>query len=135
MAKAMGVDLTSPNGDRRARPELIPNFTLGVANASPLEMAEAYATFAARGLHCDSRPVTEILDSAKNLVREYPAKCNQVMEESTADAVNDVLRGVIEGGFASARRSTSRPPARPAPRTRASRSGSSATPRSSPQRR
>jgi membrane peptidoglycan carboxypeptidase len=103
MAKAMGVDLTSPNGDRNGNGiELIPNFTLGVASASPLEMAEAYATFAARGLHCNSRPVTEILDSRQNVIREYQASCSQVMEESTADAVNDVLRGVIEGGFASA---------------------------------
>ena len=65
-------------------------------------MAEAYATFAARGLHCHSRPVTEILDSAGNQIRDYASQCAQVMQQSTADAVNDVLRGVIEGGFASA---------------------------------
>ncbi len=103
MAKAMGVDLTNPNGDRSGiGAELIPYFTLGVASASPLEMAEAYATFAARGLHCNSRPVTKILDAAKNVIREYDSSCSQVMEETTADAVNDVLKGVISGGFASA---------------------------------
>ncbi len=36
------------------------------------------------------------------MIHEYPKKCDQVMEESTADAVNDILRGVIESGFASA---------------------------------
>jgi len=103
MALSMGVDLTSPDGDRQGRGiELIPYFTLGVASASPLEMAEAYATFAARGLHCHSRPVEAILDSAGNEIRSYGSQCSQVMEQSTADAVNDVLRGVIEGGFASA---------------------------------
>ncbi len=101
LARKMGVELTSPQGDSQGNGlELIPNFTLGVANASPLEMAEAYATFAARGMHCDSRPVTEILDSAKNQVKKYGATCTRLMEESTADAVSDVLRGVIEGGFA-----------------------------------
>jgi membrane peptidoglycan carboxypeptidase len=103
MAKAMGVDLTNPRGDRQGNgAELIPNFTLGTPSASPLEMAEAYATAAARGLHCNSRPVTEILDSAGNRIRDYAPSCSQVMEQSTADAINDVLRGVIEGGFASA---------------------------------
>ncbi len=81
---------------------MVPSFALGVASVSPLEMAEAYATFAARGLHCTSRPVTAIEDMAGNTLKEYPAKCRQVMQNSTADAVNDVLRGVIEGGFASA---------------------------------
>ena len=65
-------------------------------------MAEAYATFAARGLHCASRPVTQILDSAGNIVKDYASQCTQVMQQNVADAVNDVLRGVIEGGFASA---------------------------------
>ena len=103
MAKSMGVDLTSPNGDRNGNgAELVPSFTLGVAPVSPLEMAEAYATFAARGLHCHSRPVTEILDSAGNQIRDYASQCAQVMQQSTADAVNDVLTGVIDGGFASA---------------------------------
>ena len=36
----------------------VPSLILGVSDVSPLEMAEAYATFAARGMHCDSRPVT-----------------------------------------------------------------------------
>ena len=103
MAKAMGVDLTNPNGDRDGNgAELIPNFTLGTAPVSPLEMAEAYATVAGRGLHCNSRPVTAILDARKNVIREYASSCSQVMEQSTADAIADVMRGVIEGGFASA---------------------------------
>jgi membrane peptidoglycan carboxypeptidase len=99
MAKEMGVRLTNPTGPGA---ELAPTFTLGVADVSPLEMAEAYATFAARGLHCASRPVLEIRDAARNVIRDYPERCAQVMEQSTADAVSDVLRGVIEGGFASA---------------------------------
>ena len=37
-----------------------------------------------------------------NVLKDYPAQCHQVMEQPTADAVNDVLRGVIEGGFAAA---------------------------------
>ena len=103
MAKKMGVRLTNPTGDSNGYgAELLPNFTLGVADVSPLEMAEAYATFAARGLHCAARPVLEIRDAGRNVIRDYPEDCEQVMQETTADAVSDILRGVIEGGFASA---------------------------------
>jgi membrane peptidoglycan carboxypeptidase len=96
LANQMGVKLTDPAAER------YPSFTLGIADASPLEMAEAYATFAARGLHCASRPVTQILDSAGNVVKDYASQCTQVMQQNVADAVSNVLRGVIEGGFASA---------------------------------
>ena len=97
LAKQMGVQAHRPGA-----PSAIPSFTLGIADASPLEMAEAYATFAARGLHCASRPVTQILDSAGNVVKDYAPQCTQVMQQNVADAVSNVLRGVIEGGFASA---------------------------------
>ena len=101
LAKKMGVELTDPKGDSRGNgAERVVTFTLGTPNASPLEMAEAYATFAGRGLHCDSRPVTSIEDSSGSTVKTYPSQCTQVMPEATADAVNDVLRGVQEpGGF------------------------------------
>ena len=81
---------------------MVPSFVLGVDDTSPLEMAEAYATFAARGFHCDSQPVTAVLDSEGAPLIEYAPACEQVMPGATADAVNDVLRGVLEpGGFGS----------------------------------
>ena len=90
----MGVDLTDPTNER------VPSFTLGVADVSPLEMAEAYATFAARGQHCDSRPVTSIEDANGNLLKEYGPSCTQVLTNAVADTVNDILKGVLEpGGF------------------------------------
>jgi membrane peptidoglycan carboxypeptidase len=100
LAKAMGLRLTNPDDPQTG--ERVPTFVLGVPSVSPLEMAEAYATFAARGLHCDARPVTEIDDLKGNVLKTYDAQCTQVMPQSTADGVSDVLRGVIEGGFASA---------------------------------
>jgi membrane peptidoglycan carboxypeptidase len=97
LARAMGVNLTDPTNQR------VPTFTLGVADVSPLEMAGAYATFAARGLHCDNRPVNRILNSAGGIFKNYPKTCKQVMSQSTADTVNDILRGVLEpGGFGAA---------------------------------
>lgn len=81
----------------------VPSFTLGIADVSPLEMAEAYATFAAQGLHCDARPVTEIADAQGNVLKKYEKQCTQVLASPVANAVNDVLRGVVSsGGFAAA---------------------------------
>ena len=94
LAKAMGIDLTDP------ATEMVPSFTLGVASVSPLELADAYATFAARGLHCDPRPVVSIDDSNGNELKTYAPQCQQVIEAPVADAVNDVLRGVMSpSGF------------------------------------
>jgi membrane peptidoglycan carboxypeptidase len=97
LAQSMGIDLTDPDHEK------VPSFTLGVVNTSPLEMAEAYATFAARGEHCANRPVTSIEDSAGNMLKDYPKQCSQVMPTAVADTVNDILRGVMApGGFGSA---------------------------------
>ncbi|SEC15745.1 Membrane carboxypeptidase (penicillin-binding protein) [Nocardioides exalbidus] len=94
LAKAMGVDVPPA--------QQVPSWILGVSDVDPLTMAQAYATFAARGLHCDPRPVTQVLDSSGNTLKDFPSTCEQVMPGATADAVNDILRGVMEGGFGSA---------------------------------
>ncbi len=94
LAKAMGVDLSDPDRER------VPSFTLGIADVSPLEMASAYATFGARGIHCDARPVSQVLNADGKVFKNYPSRCQRVMKESTADQVNQILRGVLEpGGF------------------------------------
>jgi len=78
----------------------VPSWILGVTDSNPLELAQAYATFAARGLHCDPRPVTQVLDSQGQTLKDFTSQCEQVMPGATADAVNDILRGVMEpGGF------------------------------------
>ena len=98
LAQKMGITQLDDAGT-----QMVPSFALGVASVSPLEMAEAYATFAGRGLHCDSRPVTSISDANGTKLKTYGKSCDQVMPQSTADAVNSVLRGVQEpGGFGAA---------------------------------
>src|SRR5699024_819262 len=92
LARKMGMKIP--------KPQQVPSWVLGVSDTSPLEMAEAYATFAARGMHCDARPVTEVLDAKGETLKQYDETCTQVMPGATADAVNDILRGVMEpGGF------------------------------------
>ena len=131
LAKEMGVDAQRP--EQRDGAVVHPRRR----RRQPAELADAYATFAARGLHCDARPVTSIDDSNGNELEDLPEQCQQVIAHRVADAVNDILRGVQEptGFGASLARSTRSRPARPAPSTTTWRSGSSATPRTSPPRR
>ncbi len=60
MAETVGMQLADSNTPMENLPRT-PSFTLGALNVTPISMAEAYATFANRGIHCD--PV--ILASAK----------------------------------------------------------------------
>ena len=73
------------------------SFVLGGNEVSPLDLASAYATFAARGLYCPARPVVEILDSAGQQIELPAQQCNQVLEQPVADTVNQILSGVIDG--------------------------------------
>ncbi|KWW98947.1 Multimodular transpeptidase-transglycosylase [Carbonactinospora thermoautotrophica] len=87
-------------GVRRAdgRPlETVPSFVLGSQEVSPLAMAEAYATFAARGVHCESRPISAVIDRNGSKLPIPPPKCRWVLDPRVADTVNSVLAGVIDG--------------------------------------
>ncbi len=77
--------------------EQVGSFTLGVNEVTPLSMAEAYATFAARGKHCDAIAVTKVLDRKGNRVEIPGANCKQVLPPTVADGVNYALRGVVDG--------------------------------------
>lgn len=94
------IQLAQKMGIKLPETQQVPSWILGVSDTNPLTMAEAYATFAARGIHCDALPVTQILGADGSTVKDYSKTCETVMPGVTADAVNDVLRGVMEpGGF------------------------------------
>ena len=74
-----------------------PSFVLGTNGVSPLAMAGAYASFAAHGLHCPPRGVTEILDADGKPMRLPDNPCEQVLEPGVADTLTSVLSQVIDG--------------------------------------
>ncbi|MGN6246438.1 MAG: transglycosylase domain-containing protein [Motilibacteraceae bacterium] len=92
VATSMGVT----NSDGSPLPQL-KSFGLGVAPVTPLTMAEAYATFAARGKHCVAYAITDVLDRAGKHLKPTRTPCQQVVDPAIADAVNQVLAGVIDG--------------------------------------
>ena len=94
MAKAAGV----VQGDGKDV-ESVPSFTLGVAPVTTMTMAEAYATFAAHGVHCAPRAITRITNRAGQDLKVRERTCRRVMDRAVADGVTVMLRGVIDGGI------------------------------------
>ncbi|MQA26517.1 MAG: penicillin-binding protein, partial [Micromonosporaceae bacterium] len=67
-------------------------FTLGVAETTPLEMANAYATIAADGKYCEPMPVVSILDRSGEAVEGAEPDCEQVITPDVARAATDAAR-------------------------------------------
>lgn len=80
--------------------QLTPGIIGGSFGMSPLTLAESYATFAARGLHCEPRSITAIRTLDKQELDVPKPDCQQVIEPEVADAVNDVMVGVVQNGTA-----------------------------------
>lgn len=74
-----------------------PSTVLGTEGVTPLGMAEAYATFAASGKHCDSRSVTAVVDRSGKPLAVPPVRCSQALDSAIADGVTSLLAGVIDG--------------------------------------
>src|SRR5262249_28623388 len=70
------------------------SFTLGVADTTPLEMANAYAALAADGLYCEASPVQSITDLSGKVIQAGAPNCHQVVRAEVARAGVDATRCV-----------------------------------------
>jgi membrane peptidoglycan carboxypeptidase len=96
MAKKMGVE----RADGR-KIDQAPSIALGTQEMSPLTMANAYATFASRGMHCTPvaiESVTQRVGDQKKSLQVPKSTCSRAMSEKTADTINALLKGVVEDG-------------------------------------
>lgn len=99
MATKLG--LKAANGEDLVKTySSIPSFTLGVAGISPLSLTEAYATFAARGIHCDPIILKSITNGDGSNIAVPSANCKRVISEDLADAINAIFQGPYNGGTA-----------------------------------
>ena len=88
LAVAAGLDLPPPE-------KLDLSLALGTATVTPIEMANAYATFASGGMYGDTRLVTAFGNEP------VPApELRQVIKAETAYIVVSLLRSVVEAGTA-----------------------------------
>ncbi|MFF4034496.1 transglycosylase domain-containing protein [Streptomyces sviceus] len=99
MAAKMGVQRADGGKIQQA-----PSIALGTQEMSPLTMANAYATFASRGMYCTPVAIESITQRAgeKSKSLQVPkSTCSRAMSENTADTINTLLKGVVEDGTGS----------------------------------
>ncbi|MGZ3115731.1 transglycosylase domain-containing protein [Streptomyces sp. H62] len=94
-------------------PELTPSpsIALGVATASPLDMAEAYATLANHGRHGTYTLVEKVMKEGKQEVELPERRERQAVSREAADTTTSVLRSVVQNGTATAAQAAGRPAA------------------------
>ncbi len=96
MAQKMGVE----RADGR-KIDQAPSIALGTQEMSPLTMANAYATFASRGMYCTPvaiESITQTVGSETKSLEVPKSTCSRAMSEKTADTVSTLLKGVVEDG-------------------------------------
>ena len=79
--------------------EAIGGLTVGV---SPLDMADAYATFASGGVHHDATAIDRVEFPNGDVDEPEEGAGNRVLTEGEAYTVTDILEGVITGGTGTA---------------------------------
>ncbi|RBM19615.1 transglycosylase domain-containing protein [Streptomyces sp. PT12] len=93
MAAALGIE----RGDNEPL-DAVASLTLGSETVAPLQIANAYATFANRGTYCEPVAITAVTDSNGEELTVPESDCQQVMSQRTADTVNQMLVNVVENG-------------------------------------
>lgn len=71
---------------------------LGPYEASVCEMVSAYTTFANGGIHCSPMFVSKIEDSEGNVIASFQPRMNEVISETCAYQMLEMLEGVINNG-------------------------------------
>lgn len=82
--------------------EPVVSLPLGAVDLTPLEMAGAYATFANNGWYSETTFIVQVTDSSGNVLLDNTPKPQLVLDPWASASLNDVLRGVIEHGTATA---------------------------------
>jgi penicillin-binding protein 1A len=91
------VDLAKRMGVRSPQPP-VPSAALGSNGATVLDMASAYDTFAADGVHTAPVLVTKVTTSDGTILYRAPITRRRILSETTARTVNGVLQQVVNRG-------------------------------------
>ncbi|WP_189115334.1 transglycosylase domain-containing protein [Pilimelia terevasa] len=106
MAEKLGLQWRTDIDQQQASPAKADTwgaFTLGVADTTPLEMANAYATIGAEGVYCKPLPVLSVkrttgADLAKQGVKVAAPQCHRVFSQDVARAASDAASCVTGSG-------------------------------------
>lgn len=91
------ADLARDAGIRSDIPEE-PSMALGTLSLSPMELAEAYSSFAGMGRGVRPRFVTRVEDEEGEVVLEIAPETEDRLDPAVAWVVTDILRDVVDRG-------------------------------------
>ncbi len=88
-----------------------PAIVLGTAPIHPVDLANAYATFAAQGQHAPRHVVAKVTNASGQVLYEGDTQAQQVFEPDVMADTTYALQQVIKGGSGTAAKSLGRPAA------------------------
>ncbi|UCG75934.1 MAG: PBP1A family penicillin-binding protein [Gemmatimonadota bacterium] len=77
----------------------VPSVSIGAASVIPLQVTEAYTTFATQGFRVAARPILRIEDSNGRTIWESRVERERVLDEQTAYVMTSMLRDVVDAPF------------------------------------
>jgi membrane peptidoglycan carboxypeptidase len=98
-AKDLGF-VDSLQGDITDPKNMRPSMIIGAVNATPLTMANVYATIASGGIRCNPVGIIKITDAQSRELPIPSANCRRVLEENVANTMQYALKDSVEHGIA-----------------------------------
>jgi penicillin-binding protein 1A len=74
------------------------SITLGTQSVSPLEMTEAYATFASRGIHHAAEPIASVRVAGGKTLYTFEPQGRRVVAQNIIDQAVEAMQGVVQFG-------------------------------------
>lgn len=96
MAERLGIT-SIPRTGARAITERDASLTLGAFEVSPVELAGAYAAFAAHGVHCTPHPIVAATGPDGKPITVPSPDCHEAIPASVADTVAATMQGTLNG--------------------------------------
>jgi penicillin-binding protein 1B len=78
----------------------VPSLALGSAEVTPLEVAVAFSTLANNGVRTRPLAVKQVVDQEAKVLEKRDVRVEQVVSPQLANAMNQLLKGVLDRGTA-----------------------------------
>ena len=84
--------------------DLVPSIALGTSVVTPLELTNAFATLANRGIYNEPISIMEIRDKEDGLIEKFTSNTSEAIPEETAYIITNMLQTAIDRGTGQAAR-------------------------------
>jgi penicillin-binding protein 1A len=88
-ARRMGITTDVPR---------VPSTAIGAPSVRPIELTEAYTTFATLGVRVSPRPILRVESTEGDVLWEAPVEREEVLDERTAWIMVSMMRDVVDHG-------------------------------------